>query len=704
MTERDEDDIERDEDERDEETEEEETSEADESSGSDGSDDADEADEEDEEESDEEDEESDEEDEDESSDESDEEDDESDDESDEDEDDDEESDEDEDDEDDEDEDRSADEPSGPIRYRYYGMSDVGLVREHNEDNFAVANLESGEAHWGGEGDHAKQQESVVDGEVGAKGVLWAVCDGMGGAAAGEVASRMAVDTIREVMLDGKIPTDRDMFARRLVFSIEEAGARIFSAAKMDRGKRGMGTTATVAGLVDHILFVGQVGDSRCYVLRDGKLGLITKDQSLVNQLIEAGQLTEEEAEAFEHSNIILQALGTTEEVSVDLTFMEVRQGDRLMLCSDGLSGLVHVDMIREVMGDGDDIAGIAQRLVEMANGGGGHDNITCVVVDIEGEGLKPSGGAPDPMYMQYPLPPATEDEGLPVREPTMKASTRKPGADVKREPYQSMPPPADVPTKSAWGLLIALVLLVGLVLAVVFATRDEPEQGRVDPPPPIEDTTEPEAVEVCVRSDVIDGDLYVDEQEFGPITENGRICIELLPGSYRFEARSGDSAVVGSTITVREGVPADVELMIPAGSMETALDPDGEPLEGDGLEGDDPELVEGGDPDEDGTDLGTADPDVEEPRMVSEMTTMTTESMTETMATPTMTGAMTTQMTAGSDGATMSTATMTTMTTMTATTASMSAMEATMEETMQESMAGEPNTMRTPPGNPFDEP
>src|SRR5581483_7549112 len=116
-----------------------------------------------------------------------------------------------------------------------------------------------------------------------------------------------------------------------------------------RTRRGMGTTVTAAALVDDHLFLAQVGDSRGYILRDGTLVQVTRDQSLVNQLIEAGQLTEEEAETFEHNNIILQALGTAETVQVDLTYAELKRGDILMLCSDGLSGMVRNDEIREVL-------------------------------------------------------------------------------------------------------------------------------------------------------------------------------------------------------------------------------------------------------------------------------------------------------------------------------------------------------------------
>src|SRR6185369_6085241 len=142
---------------------------------------------------------------------------------------------------------------------------------------------------------------------------------------------------------------RDDVARRLVHAVEAAGLRIFQEAKADRTRRGMGTTVTASALVDDHLFLAQVGDSRGYILRNDTLVQVTRDQSLVNQLIEAGQLTEEEAETFEHNNIILQALGTSDTVQVDLTFVDLRRGDTLLLCSDGLSGMVRFDEIRDVL-------------------------------------------------------------------------------------------------------------------------------------------------------------------------------------------------------------------------------------------------------------------------------------------------------------------------------------------------------------------
>jgi protein phosphatase len=231
---------------------------------------------------------------------------------------------------------------------------------------------------------------------------------MGGAAAGEIASQLAVDILYEKMtegLDETQPVLRDDLARRLVRGIEAAGLRIFQEAKQDRTRRGMGTTVTAAALVDHFLFFAQVGDSRAYVLRGPQLVQLTRDQSLVNQLIEAGQLTEEEAENFEHNNIILQALGTADTVQVDLTFCELRRGDTLLLCSDGLSGMVRFEDIREVLLSTPEPIDACKLLTERANQAGGHDNITVVVVHFDGEGLKDAATDNEPLkYRKYVLP------------------------------------------------------------------------------------------------------------------------------------------------------------------------------------------------------------------------------------------------------------------------------------------------------------
>lgn len=312
---------------------------------------------------------------------------------------------------------------GHIRMKLFARTDVGQIREHNEDNFLVADL-------------TKRTRGLLDanraGDVSGHGSIFAVCDGMGGAAAGEVASQLAVDILYERMVDGLREghsIGRDELAHRMVRAIEAAGLRIFQEAKLDRTRRGMGTTVTAAALVDDHLFFAQVGDSRGYLLRDGQLVQLTRDQSLVNQLIEAGQLTEEEAETFEHNNIILQALGTADTVQVDLTYCELRRGDTLMLCSDGLSGMVRFDEIREVLRTTPEPIDACKALIDRANQAGGHDNVTVIVVQFEGEGLETSESSPaEPLrYRKYVLPEESVDDTEPGIRPSEIATNPPPG-------------------------------------------------------------------------------------------------------------------------------------------------------------------------------------------------------------------------------------------------------------------------------------
>jgi protein phosphatase len=293
--------------------------------------------------------------------------------------------------------------------RLFGRTDVGQIREHNEDNFLVADL-------------TRKTRSLMESDreqrVAERGTVLGVCDGMGGAAAGEVASQLAVDIIYEKLSSGDPPANHDELARRLVHSVEEAGGRIFGEARADRTRRGMGTTATIAALLDGRLFVAQVGDSRAYVLRGDKFVQVSRDQSLVNQLIEAGQLTEEEAETFEHNNIILQALGTAETVQVDLTFVDLRKGDTLLVCSDGLSGMVRADEMREVLLNFREPFDACKELVDRANRAGGHDNITVIVAVFDGNLKDPSPG--DVLaYQKYALPEAPAEAT--VRAPSVHA-------------------------------------------------------------------------------------------------------------------------------------------------------------------------------------------------------------------------------------------------------------------------------------------
>jgi len=387
-----------------------------------------------------------------------------------------------------------------IRVKLFARTDVGQIREHNEDNFLVADL-------------TRKTRGLLEGNregcVGPHGSLFAVCDGMGGAAAGEIASQLAVDILYERMVEGldqAQPLARDRLARRLVRAIEAAGLRIFQEAKLDRTRRGMGTTVTAATLVDDHLFFAQVGDSRGYILRDGQLVLLTRDQSLVNQLIEAGQLTEQEAETFEHNNIILQALGTADTVQVDLTYCELRRGDTLLLCSDGLSGMVRFEDIRDALRATPEPIDACKLLTEKANQAGGHDNITVIVVKFDGSGLKLTSADAEPLkYCKYALPeepveltepnrrvtPSTgfmsDDQGAGTSVPQGLASTfvfspplhpaaspQTPATPLIRSPVPPMPAPSDegidIPGSHVppWVVLLIVVSVILVLLGTAF--------------------------------------------------------------------------------------------------------------------------------------------------------------------------------------------------------------------------------------------
>ena len=366
---------------------------------------------------------------------------------------------------------TAAQPTSPreLEVRLFARTDVGQIREHNEDNFLIADL-------------SRRVRGLLDANrstsLGPHGILMAVCDGMGGAAAGEVASQLAVDILFEKMiekLDDAAPLSRDDLARRLVRAVENAGQRIFNEAKSDRSRRGMGTTVTAAALIDSHLFLAQVGDSRGYILRGDTLVQVTRDQSLVNQLIEAGQLTEEEAETFEHNNIILQALGTSDSVQVDLTYVALARGDVLLLCSDGLSGMIRDAEIREIMKVGGESHELCRVLIERANQAGGHDNITAIIARFDGEGVPATAEGDEPLlYRKYPLP---EENTLPMRVSTAPpAPTSGPMPGLSFDEDEEEPDLADhggnaetlAPPQSthvpAWLVVFLVLGVIGVLL------------------------------------------------------------------------------------------------------------------------------------------------------------------------------------------------------------------------------------------------
>lgn len=332
----------------------------------------------------------------------------------------------------------------PVLVSVFGKTDVGKTREHNEDTFLVADLTRRAASL---------QPEIRDHEVGARGSLFVVADGMGGAAAGEIASRMAADLIfthlTSVWGDDREPTAQ-RFAYRLKEAVELANSRIHVHAKEHPEVRGMGTTATVAGVFGPNLYLAQVGDSRAYLLRQGQITQITKDQSLMQRLVEAGEITEEEAEHSERRNIILQALGPDPRVKVDLTWQPLRRGDMLVLCSDGLSGQVKREEIAEVAAGAPSLLELCARLIDMANTRGGPDNITAVAVRFTGEGLPEPDGVTPVGHQVYPL-----SEGESTTEP-VPVYTGSPA------PVPAVPDNPRPPHRVVFGLLLLLALAAAL--------------------------------------------------------------------------------------------------------------------------------------------------------------------------------------------------------------------------------------------------
>ncbi|MBI5490689.1 MAG: protein phosphatase 2C domain-containing protein [Deltaproteobacteria bacterium] len=330
----------------------------------------------------------------------------------------------------------------------FARTDVGLLREHNEDDFLVADMTNG---------RRALMPDVQSHSLGKGGSLFVVCDGMGGAAAGEVASRTAVDTIYERLTADGPPDGWDDLVGRLDRAIIEAGRRIFAMARADQERRGMGTTCTAATLIDGRLFVAQVGDSRCYALRGGVLTQLTRDQSLLTQLIEAGQVRPEDAPNFEHSNIILQALGTTEMVNTDVTFLDLRRGDAILLCSDGLSGMVCDATLREILVSNPEPLAACRALTEAANAGGGEDNITCVVARFDGATLPEPGSDDAIVFRRFAKPRPAQFDRVPYTIPDQKFADGGPAIPQAPEvpmgavsvtgmgPAAVGPPPADMP-------------------------------------------------------------------------------------------------------------------------------------------------------------------------------------------------------------------------------------------------------------------
>jgi PPM family protein phosphatase len=207
--------------------------------------------------------------------------------------------------------------------------------------------------------------------------VFVVADGMGGAQAGEVASRMAIETFEEGLPASGAPE------ARLAEIVRNANHRIYDRSRADQGRAGMGTTLTAAFLEDAHLAIAHVGDSRAYLFRDGELTRLTRDHSLVDELVRQGKLTEAQAAEHPQRSIITRALGPEPEVEVDTWTYPVRAGDVLLLCSDGLTSMISEEDVGEILGSAGSLEDAADRLIREANEAGGRDNITVVLSRFE---------------------------------------------------------------------------------------------------------------------------------------------------------------------------------------------------------------------------------------------------------------------------------------------------------------------------------
>ena len=284
--------------------------------------------------------------------------------------------------------------------------------------------------------------------------LFAIADGMGGAQAGELASSLAAGAVRE---DEAAAGSGE---RRVAKLIQEANRRVYERSSQDAAASGMGTTMTVAFVGDANVAFGHVGDSRAYLIRDGKLEQLTEDHSLVAELVRSGKLSPEEAGTHPQRSVITRALGTDPDVDVDTFSIETAPGDLFMLCSDGLTSMVEDDVIlRTIEKNRDNLQTSAKALIRAANKGGGEDNITVVFFEI-GEDV----GEPLEETAQYPA--LTADGDGELDEDTLDELDRVPALDTMVVPPGEAPRPAQ-PKRRTRGRLIPAVLLILVALAVV---------------------------------------------------------------------------------------------------------------------------------------------------------------------------------------------------------------------------------------------
>jgi protein phosphatase len=306
--------------------------------------------------------------------------------------------------------------------RVAAVTDPGRTRRHNEDSYVI------------------------------EPPLFAIADGMGGAQAGEVASRLATAALKESDANGG-------GEQRIADLIQEANRRVYDRSSSDPNTSGMGTTITVALVEDDRVAFGHVGDSRAYLIRDAQMEQLTEDHSLVNELLKTGKLSREEAETHPQRSVITRALGTDPDVDVDTFSVATESGDLFLLCSDGLTDMVSEDSILAVVErNRDDIDGALRALVKAANRGGGQDNITVVAFEIaDGAPLARDGD--------------TREQALPAPddEDTLDETDAVPAVDTAVVPVEEIrAEDEEIRRRHLRRRLVAwLVILLGLAVVAV---------------------------------------------------------------------------------------------------------------------------------------------------------------------------------------------------------------------------------------------
>jgi PPM family protein phosphatase len=296
--------------------------------------------------------------------------------------------------------------------------------------------------------------------------LFAVADGMGGAQAGEIASRLAT----EMLSAGETGAGAERVARL----VQDANRRVYERSHEDSAASGMGTTMTVALLDGDVVTIGHVGDSRAYLLRDGSLEQLTEDHSLVAELIRSGKLSAEEAESHPQRSVITRALGTDPDVDVDVFAVEARPGDVFLLCSDGLTSMVGDQAIERMVEEHrSDLDAAARVLVRTANRGGGEDNITVVCFEIVEDAAAAEVGGDTER-----LPTPDGDRPAADEEDTLSGLERVPAVDTMVVPPEQAAGPAaprdvggerlDAIARRVLAVLAVLALLLGIVALIAW--------------------------------------------------------------------------------------------------------------------------------------------------------------------------------------------------------------------------------------------